>query len=200
MEEMKRGPGRPKATSSLAEKELDKAQEQFKAFDDNVKELTQDRMNESPKKELEPQAKLSSTDIAKSKEIYLKPIKSIGCRDKFNEDYRDAYNHDKEYVHFIAENHEIIGEEIDIWTRPYGGMPAEEWKVPANTPVWGPRYLAEQIKRCCYHRLVMKQTNIVGADGMGSYYGQMVADTTVPRLDARPVSTRKSVFMGAGAF
>jgi len=63
-------------------------------------------------------------------------------------------NFQKEYVQFIAENKEIIGETIEIWTRPFGGMPAEFWKVPVNKPVWGPRYLAEQIKRCYY--LVIK--------------------------------------------
>jgi hypothetical protein len=129
----------------------------------------------------------------------LKPKRTIGCRDKFNEAYREQYNFDKEYVKFIGENKEIIGENIEIWTRPYGGMPAEMWEVPVNTPVWGPRYLAEQIKRKFYHRLIMKQ-NVVSSDGIGQMYGQMAVDTTVPRLDARPVSTHKSVFMGAVNF
>lgn len=191
--------GRPKINSA-GEQELAKCEEQFKEFDSQVKEMTLDRMNFAPKKELEEQTKIAQRDLDKQKDIYLKPDKTIGCRDKFNEDYREQYNYDKEYVNFIAENHEIIGETIEIWTRPYGGMPAEFWKVPTNKPVWGPRYLAEQIKRCCYHRLVMQQNTITAADGMGSYYGQMAVDTTVPRLDARPVSTRRSVFMGANSF
>ena len=189
-----------KAPSSLAQQEMEKVERQLDSFEKNVKDLTLDRMNMAPKEDSEAQTKISSKDIEKSKEIYLKPVKTIGCRDKFNENYREQYNFDKEYVHFIAENKEIIGEEIDIWTRPYAGMPAEEWKVPVNKPVWGPRYLAEQIKRKTYHRLVMQQNNVTASDGMGSYYGTMVADTTVPRLEARPVSTRKSVFMGAGSF
>jgi hypothetical protein len=190
---------KPKVNSD-SQKELDKVEKQFEAFDDNVKSLTLDRMNTAPKLDLEPQTKLSSSQIEKSKDIYLKPETSIGTRDRFNEKFRDQYNFDKEYVQFIAENYEITGETIDIWTRPYGGMPAEYWKVPCNKPVWGPRYLAEQIKRKCYHRLIMQQNTISSSDGMGSYYGNMVADTTVQRLDARPVSTRKSVFMGASGF
>jgi len=187
---------------SSVEKELDKVEKQFESFDKNVKELTQDRMNMAPKLETEPQTQLSSKEIQKSKDIYLKPSKSIGCslKDKFNEDYRSQYNFDKEYVQFIAENNEIIGETIEIWTRPYGGMPAEFWEVPTNKPVWGPRYLAEQIKGCKYHRLIMKQNVGVGADGMGQYYGAMAADSTIQRLDARPATTRKSVFMGANSF
>jgi hypothetical protein len=187
---------RPRLQSE-GQKELDKVEEQFKAFDDNVKELTQDRMNLAPKLEREEQTKLSSTELEKSKEIYLKPHRSISDGSKFNEKFREAYNFDKEYVHFIAENHEIIGEEIDIWTRPYGGMAAEWWKVPVNKPLWGPRYLAEQIKRKNYHRLVM-QDRPNGSEGGMQYYGTMAADTTIQRLNARPVSTRKSIFMGAG--
>jgi len=35
---------------------------------------------------------------------------------------------------------------------------------------------------------------------MGQYYGSMAVETTVNRLDAIPVSDRKSVFMGASGF
>ncbi len=191
---------KPILKTSLAEKELDKVEAQFKAFDENVKELTHDRLNETPKVSTEEQTKIAASDIEKMPGMYLKPDKIIGARDKFNEKYRKSYEFDKEYVHFIAENKEIIGETIELWTRPYAGMSAEFWKVPANTPVWGPRYLAEQIKRKFYHRLTMKQNTNTGADHAGQYYGTMAADTTIERLTARPVSTRKSVFMGAGGF
>lgn len=191
----------------VQETELDKVQKQFDAYDDQVKQMTLDRMNEAPKQELEPQTKIAQAEIDKSKEIYLKPERSIGPgvnpktgeREKFNEKFRESYNFDKEYVQFIAENKEIIGEAIEAWTKPYPGMNCEFWKVPVNKPVWGPRYLAEQIKRCSYHRLVMQQAN-VAADGMAQYYGQMVADETRQRLDAIPVSQRRSVFMGSRSF
>jgi hypothetical protein len=190
---------KPKTSNSSAQRELDKAQEQFDAFDENVKSLTMDRMNEAKKEDMEPQTKLSSKDIEKSKEIYLKPERSISSKEKFNEKYREKYEFDKEYVHFIAEHKELLGETIECWTKPYAGMPAEFWKVPANKPVWGPRYLAEQIKKKSYHRLVMNQT-VTGADGLGQWYGSLAADTTIQRLDAMPVSTRKSIFMGANSF
>ncbi len=191
---------KPKSVSSLAQQELDKAEKQFEAFNENVKDLTLDRMNMAPKPETEPQTKMAQVDIDKSKDIYLKPVRSIPCREKFNENYREEYNFMKEYVHFIAENKEIIGETIDFWTRPFAGMPAEEWKVPCNKPVWAPRHVAEQLKRKVYHRLVMQENQGAGSDGMGQYYGQMAVDTTVERLTARPVSTRKSIFMGANSF
>lgn len=187
--------------SSASEKELQKCEQQFQAFDENVKELTLDRMNKAPKEDVEPQTKMSQVDIAKSKDIYLKPHRTIGSREKFNDKFRDDYNFAKEYVQFTAENKEIIGEEIDIWTKPYPGLPAEWWKVPTNRPVWGPRYLAERLHGCQYHRLIMKENVATGTDGMGSqYYGTMAADSIVQRLDAIPVSSRKSIFMGANAF
>lgn len=191
---------KPKAKTSLAEKELDKAQQQFEAFDQNVKDLTLDRMNMAPKAESEPQTKIAQSDVAKSKDVYLKPARTIGSKEKFNEKFREDYNFSKEYVQFIAENKECIGETTELWTKPYPGLPAEFWQVPSNKPVWGPRYLAERIKGCVHHRLVMQENRSTGSDSMGQYFGTMAVDTTIQRLDAYPVSQRKSVFMGANGF
>jgi|SRR5579872_558092 len=187
------------AVNSLGQKELDKAAEQIDQFTAQVKGIELDRSRNLPREEQEPQTKLSSDDIRKSKDIYLKPKRSVSTREPFNERYREEYNFAKEYVYFIAEHKEIIGESIEIWTKPFAGMPAEEWAVPVNTPVHGPRYLAEQIKRKFYHRLTMDKSIKTGSDGAGQYYGSMVADTTIQRLDAMPVSTRKSIFMGAAS-
>lgn len=186
--------------NSESEKELDKVDAQFKAYDEQVKSLTLDRMNEAPKLELEPQTKLSQNQIAEAKDIYLKPKRSIHSKEKFNEDFRKDYDFQKEYVYFIAENKEIIGEDITTWTKPFAGMAAEEWSVPTNKPIWGPRYLAERLKGCSYHVLSMNQSRGTGSDSMGSYYGQMVVDNVVQRIDATPATKRKSIFMGAAGF
>lgn len=200
---------KPKASSQFAQKELDRAEKQFEEFSENIKEMTLDRMNEAPKLEQEPQTKISGRDAQKSNEIWLKPKRSLapgidpktGKREQFNEKFRADYEFDKEYVQFIAENKEIVGETISgIWTKPYGGVNAEEWDVPVNKPVWGPRYLAEQIKKANYHRFRMQDQVVTSADHMGSYTGQMIVDNVVQRLDAYPVSQRKSVFMGTKGF
>lgn len=187
-----------KLTSS-SEKELEKAEEQFKAFDDNVKSLTMDRMNQAPRLDQEPQNRLSQSEISQSKDIYLKPHRSISSREKFNENYRNEYNFAKEYVYFIAENKEVIGEDIDMWVKPFAGLPAEWWKVPVGKPIWAPRYVAERIKGCVYHRLKMEDT-VSQASGMGQFYGNMAVDTTIARLDALPATKTKSIFMGATTF
>ncbi len=192
---------KPRASTSLAEKELDKAEKQFREFDENIKEMTFDRMNAAPKQETEQQTKMSQSDIEKSKDLYLKPHRTIGSKEKFNEKYREDYNFSKEYVKFTAENKEIIGETIDLWVKPFPGLPAEWWKVPTNKPLWGPRYLAERIKGCTYSRLVMQDNQITGADSSGKYFGSMAVDSKIQRLDAFAVNTtKKSFFMGGSNF
>lgn len=186
--------------NSESAKELQNAEKHFDEFKKNIDEMTIDRMKHAPKKEVEEQTKMSQQDIEKSKEIYLKPKTTIGSQEKFNEKWREEYNFQKEYVHFIAENVEVIGESIDLWTKPFPGMPAEEWIVPVNTPVWGPRYLAEQINKAQYHVFVMKNDVNTGSDSRASYHGAMAVDSTRERLKSRPVSTRRSVFMGATTF
>jgi hypothetical protein len=189
----------PKASSKSAQTELDKVEKQFEQFNDEVKTLTQDRMSEAPKKEVEQQTKLSQREIQKKNELYLKPKKTYECKNKFNEKFREDWNFKKEYVNFMAENREIIGETLEFWTKPFPGVPCEMWEVPVNKPVWGPRYVAERIKGCTYHRLSM-QDRPVSQDGLGTYTGSMVVDSTIQRLDAIPVSDRKSIFMGASGF
>lgn len=195
-EEVRRGPGRPKMNSN-SEKELDKAEKQFEAFDQEIKTMTLDRMNQALKQESEPQTKIAQSDLDKMNDVYLKPFRSISGKDKFNEKYREDYEFAKQYVNFIAENKEIIGETIDLWTKPFAGVPAEEWKVPTNKPIWGPRYLAEQIKRKNYHRFSMENRQATSSDKYGVYTGSIVVDNVVQRLDAYPHTVRKSIFMGS---
>jgi hypothetical protein len=190
---------KPKPTTSLAEKELVKVEEQFKEFDSNIKQMTMDRMSAAPLQEVESQTKIAQKDLDKTKDLYIKPKRSITSKEKFNERFREDYKFSTEYVNFIAENKEIIGEALEFWTKPFPGMPAEEWYIPVNKPVWAPRHVAERIKGSKYHRLTMNQTVSTASDGMGQYYGAMAVDTTVQRLDAIPVSQRKSLFM-SGSF
>ncbi len=186
---------RPKVNSE-SQKQLDKAQENFDNFETEIKSLTLDRMNEAPVEEIEPQTKLSSKQFKQAPEIYLKPNRTIersanpktGAYPVFNEKFRKEYEFQKQMVRFTAENVEIVGESITMWTAPFSWMPAEEWILPVNKPVWGPRYLAEKLRRCSYHRLHMDATptpgNQIGGDGNATYFGQCVVDRTVHRLNA----------------
>lgn len=191
---------RPRGKSLEMDKELDNVDAQIQAQEKAVQEMTHDRMKAAPKEDVEPLNKMSSRDIEKSKDVYLKPKRTISSREKFNEKYRDEYNFQKEYVNFIAEHRELIGETIELWTKPFAGMPAEEWLIPTGKPIWAPRYVAERIKGCTYHRLTMQQKVMTEANSVGQMYGALAVETTVQRLDALPVGTRKSIFMGANSF
>lgn len=191
---------KPKSSSGLAEKELDKAQEQFEKFDEQVKALGSDPINIEKPIETEAQTLLSQKQLSKSPDIYLKPMKRIGCKEKFNERFSQAFEYDKEHVRIIAENNEIIGEAIEMWTRPYPGVAAEFWVIPTNKPIWVPRYVANQIKRKSYRRLKTDNNAHTSTDNMGQYTGSLIADTTVQRLDARLAPDTKSVFSGSRYF
>jgi hypothetical protein len=181
-------------------KELQKLNEQFKDFESQVNEMTYDRMKLVPKPETEPQTKLAQSEIDKTQDIYLKPITSIGAKEKFNEKFRPMWEYDKQYVRIIAENNEIKGEHIEMWSKPYPGLPCEFWNVPVNKPIHVPRYLAEQIKRKFYHRLAM-QEQVVESHSVGSFYGKIVVDNTIARLDARKAEAdKRMIFMGASNF
>lgn len=195
---------KPKVNSA-SQKELDKCAAQVDAFNDSVKAMTHDRLNSAPRPESEGH-NLSSKQINNAPEHYLKPKRTIhainaktGERDQFNEKFRADWDFKKEYVQFIFYNNELTGETTTIWTKPFAGIPAEEWEVPPNRPIWGPRYLAEQIKRKFYHRLKM-ENQVIDMSG-NTVSGAIAVDTTIQRLDAHPVSSgRKSLFMGASGF
>ena len=196
--------------NSEGQRELDKAQDQIEAFENQVKSLTLDEMNKAPVKEVEQ--KISKEELAKHGETYLKPSRTIGPgvnhktgeREKFNEKFRKDYEFQKEYVCFTAYNNMISGDTIEIWTKPFPGMNCEFWQVPANKPVWGPRYLAEQITRARHHNLVMKggaanpfDGSVQYQDAVGQIQGQIVAKETVQRLDARPYRRQTQISMSS---
>lgn len=184
---------------SETQKELEKLENQFDEFNKSVQEMTIENMNRAPVEEVEPQTKMSQKDLEKSKEIYLKPVRTISSKEKFNDKFLEKYKFAKEYVRFIAENREIVGESIEVWSKPFPGMPAEFWNVPVNKPVWAPRYLAEQLRRKFYHRIIMEDRP-VNSDHNGTYFGQLAATKTIPRITCEPAIERKSIFMGANAF
>ena len=46
----------------------------------------------------------------------------------------------------------------------------------------------------------MKENVATETSGVGTIYGKMAVDTTVQRLDAYPVSEKKTLFMGSRNF
>ena len=175
--------------NSEGQKELEKVEKQFDEYKSQVDSLLDARSPTAEKQELQ----ISQKDTENSKDVYLKPVRAIMSREKFNEKFREQYNRAKEYVHYIAINNEVLGETIEMWTKPFPGLPAEFWQIPVNKPVWMPRYVQEKLEHGCSYRRLKTEDKVVGNDGWGKYTGQIVIDTVIARLTAQPVTTRKNI-------
>ncbi len=190
---------KPKTADPVVNEELNKVEKQIDNVQNEIRSMSFDKLNLAPTRERE-EPKLSQKELASQSGMYIKPKRSIGCREKFNEDYRREYDHSKEYVNFVAQNNEIIGETIEMWTKPFAGIPAEFWNVPTGKPIWAPRYVAEQLKRCRHHKLVMRDHVVTENNSVGQMYGAIAAEETVQRMDAHPVTSSSSIFVGSKGF
>lgn len=177
---------RPKVNSE-SQNQLDQAVAQVDAFNEEVKALADAPLKAAPLEETEQQTKMSKRETAKYDAPYIKPERSIQCKEKPNEKYQKERDYMWEYVKIIAENNEIVGETIELWTKKFPGDPAHFWKIPVNKPIYVPRLVAERLTECSYTRYAMEdRQNTMGSDGMGTYYSGMVAKNTVRRLNALP--------------
>lgn len=174
---------RPKLVSE-SQKELDKVEAQFDQFEKQMQALSGQG---NPVTEREEQSKLSSKEQNNTDAPYIKPNRTIGSKEAFNEKFRATYDYSKQYVRVIAENNEIKGETIEVWTKPFPGVPAEFWKVPVNKPIYIPRYLASQIATRVYNKYVMEDRP-THMEGGGTFYGSLIAKETMRRLDCRPAA------------
>lgn len=177
---------RPKVNSE-SQKELDRVHDHFQSFDTEVKQMTLDQMNKAPVMETEDHTKMSQREINKYNAPVIKPLRQINSKEPFNETYRKEYERAKEYVKVIAENNEIIGEAIEMWTKKFAGIPAEFWKIPVNKPIFVPRYVAQQLQKCKYHRIIMEDKPTDAGNGM-QFYGSLAVSHTKHRLDCRSAS------------
>ncbi len=176
----------PKVNSD-SQKELNKAQEQFDAFDKSVKEMTLDKMSLAPERPQEEQTKMSGREQKAYDAPYIKPVRSINSKERFNEAYREEHKRAWEYVKVICENFEIIGEQIEMWTKKFAGDAADFWKIPVNKPIYVPRLVAKQIAACKYHRITMEE-KVTNQEGGVTFHGSLAVDHTKNRLDCRIVN------------
>jgi hypothetical protein len=167
--------------------ELDKVQEQFDDFQAQTKAITVDVASKAPMEDFVPQTLISNKE-ANNSIRYIKPSKSIGSKEPFNEKYRAAYEEAKKFVRCIVENREMQGEKVESWTKPFPGMPAEFWEVPVNVPIAVPRYVAQRLSECKYHRLTMED-RATGTTGSATWTGAMVVSETTHRIDCRGVGS-----------
>jgi len=170
-----------------AQKSLSQAQEQFNSFSEQVNAVASHDVNSSvPVQQTAPQTEMSKKEIKQYDAPYIKPVRSIQGKDKFNETYRADHTRGWEYVKCIVENKEVIGEEVECWTKAFAGDPAHFWKVPVNKPIYIPRLLAEQLNRCRYHRIRMEDKTPTTVEGNMQFYGAISIDHQIERIACRP--------------
>lgn len=163
---------------SYGQKELKKAEAQVEKFNEDVKQASESPVNSSVKQEV-----IIDDLISPDKYFFLKPVKRIKSKEKFNETFRKQYEEASELIFFIAENIEQEGEKICKWTKAFPGIDAEYWEIPVNRIVKGPRYLCEEISACSYNQLMMED-RLTSQDKNMSYYGSLVVSKTKHRLNA----------------
>jgi hypothetical protein len=170
--------------SSKSEQELNKAQEKFDKFSEELKTLSTDSKKESlPTVETEQQTKLSKREANAADAPYIKPGKAIFSKEKFNEACRADYERRNKYTKVVVEHNEIPGEIVQFWKKEWPGTPAYEWHIPTNKPVYVPIYIAEHLAKRSYVRYVMEERpqNVDGA----SLTHSMVAKEVCHRIDCR---------------
>lgn len=188
IEEKKVPAVKPEFSDSFSNRELEKVKKQCDALEEQIKSITLDRMRLTPSEETEQQTKISKREAARADAPYIRPTRSIQSKEQFNETFRNQHTRAWEYVKCIVENKELIGEKVEFWTKKFPGDAAHFWQVPVNIPVQIPRMCAERLAGCSYHRLKMEQTSQpLGDSNFSETTGKIVADTTVQRIDCRPV-------------
>ena len=182
--------------------ELEKTGEQIEGMEAKAKSINLDQTILATRKETEPQTKIAQSDSQKMPEIYLKPKRTYppgvhpktGAVEQFNEKFRAEYNFQKEYVEFIAENNEVIGESINLWIKKFPGTNLEEWVIPVNKPVWAPRMVKERIEECGY--TVFRATQTLKSEEGINYNGYLEIQERKNRLNAREAPRQKKLYMG----
>lgn len=177
---------RPRVNAD-GQRELDRAEDTIASVQEEIKSFNPFESLNKPVQTAEPQLKLSDRELNRMDAPYLKPVRSINSKEPFNEKFRRSWEEAWKYVKCVVENYEIIGEDVEVWTKRFPGDPAHFWKVPVNKPVFMPRLLAEQLSQCKYHRLKMENNTVTNSDGMGTYHGALSVDCVKERISAKPV-------------
>lgn len=196
---------RPKVTAE-GQKELEKVESQFNSMEKERQSLDYDQRLNAPKHEYEPQTKMALSEIDQTPKVYLKPKRSFppgvdpktGKAEQFNEKFCQEYNYKKEYVEFIAENNEIIGESADFWVKKFPGTALEEWVIPMNKPIWAPRYVKERLEECGY--TVFRSSQSLKSEEGINYTGYLEIQERKNRLNARDVPKKRNIYMGNHRF
>lgn len=177
---------KPNVADGLAQKEVDRLDAEFNAKEKQMSEMTQDAMKDAPLKELAPQVKISKEALEKTDAPKIVPCLTRAANGKKKSEQDALRKRAWEYIKVIAENNEVIGEDIEFWHKPMiAGEDLHFWKIPVNKPIYVPRHIAEHIRSRKYHRLKTDENIRVETNQFGDMMGRMIATETRQRLDCR---------------
>lgn len=157
--------------------QLDKTQESMKDF--NKDKIDQ----EAPEPiQTDPQIKWSKIQLDQYDAPVIKPTRSFAPRSKPNPKEAKKREMGWELVKCIVENLEVIGEAPKFWLDCFQGDPTYFWEIPANIPVYIPRFVAEHLSKRHYHIFKMRDTSDMNSIQSGT---EMTVRETRKRLDCR---------------
>ena len=120
----------------------------------DLNSLTVDQINREAPKAIEqiPQ-EMSLKERAKLEGArYVEPKRLSPPLGKLPESLKKEHNHAWEYVKGIYENYVVTGEPLTFSYSVYPGDADYMWTVPANVPVYVPRFIAKHLEECqAYH-------------------------------------------------
>lgn len=136
-----------KEQSKKVVKEVVKLQE-------NLSTLTVDEVNaKAPVYEPEPQKESLKERAKREGARYIEPTRRLSPPlGKLPEKLKADHARDWEYVKGIYENIVVAGEPLKFSYCKYAGDADYLWEIPANTPVYVPRFIAKHLENCqAYH-------------------------------------------------
>jgi hypothetical protein len=128
---------------------------------DSMASLTVDSISETPVIEPEIQTKICYKTLAKENNcVYIEPKKRLPALGKLPEKQKIEHENAWKYVKGIYENYIVNGEPLSFWYTEYPGDQDCLWEIPANVPVYVPRFIAKHLEECQkYHTFGYNEKN-----------------------------------------
>lgn len=132
------------------------------SLQDSMSGLTVDAIAATPASEVEPIVELTAKQRAQEMGIaYIEPKRKLPAIGKLPEKLKSEHKSAWEYVKGIYENYIVNGEPLSFWYAAYPGDPDCLWEIPANIPVYVPRFIARHLEECQkYHTFSYNEKNL----------------------------------------
>jgi hypothetical protein len=131
--------------------------------------------------DIDPQIRWSKAEIAEYDAPIIRPSRSFAPRSRSEPKEAKERARGWELVKCVVENNEVIGEAPEFWLDKFKGDPTYFWQIPANVPVYIPRFVAEHLSTRKYHVFKMRDESSMRSVGDSG----MIVTETRQRLNCR---------------